>query len=62
MLTMAELKVGQYLARLIVGAPTKIIDPREAENLIRAFEKCMAEIKKASTTAVEDPITERKGP
>lgn len=44
MLTMAELKVGQYLARRIAGAPTKIIGPREAENLIRAFEKCMVDI------------------
>ena len=45
MLTMAELKVGQYLSRRIAGAPMQITDPREAQSLLREFEKCMADIK-----------------
>jgi len=46
MLTMAELKVGQYQARRIEGAPVQITDPSEAQGLLREFEKCMTEIQK----------------
>ncbi len=48
MLTMAELEVAHYISRRIEGAPMHITDPREVENLIREFEKCVAEIQEGA--------------
>jgi DNA-binding transcriptional regulator YdaS (Cro superfamily) len=48
LLSNEALKVIRHLYKKAEGGPVKVLDRYGAENLIRAFEKCMAEVKEAA--------------